>query len=206
MFAPKIAKAQRKIAANPTSGLVPKSPALGAKPNAATIGVPDIVQEALRSPGKALEPSTRSFMELRFGHDFSTVRVHTDDQAAESARAVGATAYSVGGDIVFAAGQYAPALPEGRELLAHEFTHVVQQEGAPTRPGHLSIKRSDDSAEREAHAAAAAIANGNCFRPQTRSELALACQGGHRRPPPAGWQLCSVMFRQNLCIQAQPTW
>jgi hypothetical protein len=89
--------------------------------------VPPIVHEVLRSPGQPLDPATRAFMEPRFGHDFSQVRVHTDPQAAESARTVNALAYTMERDVVFGAGQYAPGRFEGQRLLAHELTHVVQQ-------------------------------------------------------------------------------
>jgi hypothetical protein len=89
--------------------------------------VPSIVRETLRSPGQPLDTETRSFMESRFGHDFSQVQVHTDTRAAESARAVDALAYTVGRDVVFGAGQYAPGTKTGRQLLAHELTHVMQQ-------------------------------------------------------------------------------
>ena len=67
-------------------------------------------------------------MEPRFGHDFSGVRVHTDAQAAELARAVNAQAYAVGQDVVFGMGQYQPATKSGKQLIAHELTHVVQQQ------------------------------------------------------------------------------
>lgn len=140
--------------------------------------VPPIVHEVLRSPGHSLDPATRAFMEPRFGHDFSRVKVsnislrpsthlkigapgdhyeqeansvaeqvinrsplntpakspdfgevrlHTDSRAAESAHAVNALAYTVGRDIVFGEGQYAPRTKAGMKLLAHELTHVVQQ-------------------------------------------------------------------------------
>ena len=92
--------------------------------------VPPSVHEVLRSPGQPLDPATRTFFEPRFGHDFSQVRVHTDSQAAASARAVNAIAYAVGQDIAFGEGQYAPQTVEGRQLLAHELTHVVHQRGA----------------------------------------------------------------------------
>jgi hypothetical protein len=69
-------------------------------------------------------------MEPRFGTDFADVRVHTDPGAAESAREIGARAYTVGGHIVFGGGEYAPAIPEGRSLLAYELAHVVQARGA----------------------------------------------------------------------------
>ncbi|MGB7924022.1 MAG: DUF4157 domain-containing protein [Pyrinomonadaceae bacterium] len=88
-----------------------------------------LVSEAIRSPGQRLDPDTRAFMESRFGHDFSHVRVHTGTQAAQSARAVDALAYTLGSNVVFGAGQYAPATSEGRRLLAHELTHVAQQAG-----------------------------------------------------------------------------
>src|SRR5262245_16239926 len=89
--------------------------------------VPPIVNEALQSPGQPLDSATRAVMEPRFGHDFSRVRVHLNARAAESARAVGALAYTAGHDIVFGDQQYAPDSPEGRRLIAHELTHVVQQ-------------------------------------------------------------------------------
>jgi uncharacterized protein DUF4157 len=89
--------------------------------------VPPIVYEVLGSPGRTLDVQTRQFMEPRFGHDFSNVRVHTDSKAAESARAVNALAYTVGRSIVFGDSQYMPHSVAGQTLLAHELTHVVQQ-------------------------------------------------------------------------------
>jgi hypothetical protein len=96
--------------------------------------VPSIVHDVLRSPGAPLDAETRAFMEPRFSHDFSRVRVHTDSRAAESARAVGALAYTVGRNVVFGAGQYTPTTGSGRRLLAHELTHVVQQGSSCTMP------------------------------------------------------------------------
>ncbi len=89
--------------------------------------MPPIVHEVLRSPGQPLDEATRAFMEPRFGHDLSRVRVHTNAKAAESARAVNALAYTVGRDVVFGSGQFAPGTVAGQRLLAHELTHVVQQ-------------------------------------------------------------------------------
>jgi hypothetical protein len=94
------------------------------------IAVPPIVHEVLSSPGQPLDPAARDFIEPRFGQDFSRIQVHTDAKAAESAQAIDAAAYTVGQDVVFGAGQYAPGTAEGRRLLAHELTHVVQQAGA----------------------------------------------------------------------------
>src|SRR5712671_3809831 len=92
--------------------------------------VPPIVHEVLRSSGQALDAHTRSFFEPRFDYDFSQVRVHADAKAAESAQAVNALAYTVGQDIVFGAGQYAPGTNAGQRLLAHELTHTAQQRTA----------------------------------------------------------------------------
>jgi Domain of unknown function (DUF4157) len=91
---------------------------------------PPIVHEVLRSPGQPLDAATRAFMESRFGHDFSRVRVHTDAAAEQSARDIKAHAYTTGQNIVFNFGQYAPGTGEGNRLLAHELTHVVQQSTA----------------------------------------------------------------------------
>lgn len=94
---------------------------------------PQIVSEVLRSPGRPLDAATRSFMEPRFGHDFSRVRVHTDARAAQSARAVNALAYTVGQNVVFDQGQYQPGTQDGKRLLAHELTHVAQGSGSALR-------------------------------------------------------------------------
>ena len=91
---------------------------------------PGSVDRALASPGRALEPVLRQDMEQRFNHDFSRVRVHSGPAAEQSARDVNAHAYAVGHDIVFGAGRFAPGTPEGRRLIAHELTHVVQQAGS----------------------------------------------------------------------------
>ena len=89
--------------------------------------VPPIVHNVLQSPGSPLNTATRNFMESRFGSDFSKVRVHTDDLASESARMLGARAYTVDQNIVFNAGEYTPKNQEGKRLLAHELSHVIQQ-------------------------------------------------------------------------------
>jgi len=94
---------------------------------------PSIVDDVLGSSGEPLDHHTRHFMESRFGHDFGGVRVHTGAQASASARAVQALAYTVGNNIVFGSGRYAPSENSGRRLLAHELTHVIQQSGAGPR-------------------------------------------------------------------------
>ena len=88
---------------------------------------PPIVHDVLNSPGSPLDAGTRRFMEPRFGFDFGRVRVHTGAKAAESARAVGALAYTVGQNVVFGSGQHTPHTAAGQRLIAHELTHVMQQ-------------------------------------------------------------------------------
>jgi Domain of unknown function (DUF4157) len=124
--------------------------------------VPPIVNNVLGSSGQPLDRSTRAFMEPRFGHDFSRVRVHADTRAAESAKAVGAFAYTVGRDIVFARGQYAPRSAAGQRLLAHELAHVAQQAFAPPETHkQVLVGRTNDPSEREARSAAQSAAMGS---------------------------------------------
>jgi hypothetical protein len=118
--------------------------------------VPSLVHDVLRLPGRPLEAATRTFMEPRFGCDFGRVRIHADARAAESARAVNALAYTVGRDVVFGSGQYAPQTGAGRRLLAHELAHVVQQ-GQVEVPGTIGI---DTTHEQAAEAAATAVVAG----------------------------------------------
>lgn len=105
--------------------------------------VPPIVHEVLGAPGQPLDAETRTFMEPRFRYDFSQVQVHTDERAAESARAVNALAYTVGRDVVFGAELYAPGTMAGRRLLAHELTHVVQQRSGTTGINHNTSSSLD---------------------------------------------------------------
>jgi len=114
--------------------------AAGAAPPAAPAAVGDVLR---RGGGSPLDASSRAFMESRFGHDFGAVRVHTDERAAESARALNAHAYTSGSDVVFAAGEYAPGSDEGRRLLAHELTHVVQQVGGGGPDGLIQRQPAD---------------------------------------------------------------
>src|SRR5207249_11975804 len=106
------------------------------------LAAPAIVHDVLASPGEPLDTQTRHFFEPRFGRDFGTVRVHTDSKAALSARSINAEAYTVGCDVVFGAGQYAPGTTKGRGLLAHELAHVVQQSGSPAlEQGEITADR-----------------------------------------------------------------
>ncbi|RFC33106.1 MAG: protein of unknown function (DUF4157) [Candidatus Nitrotoga sp. MKT] len=88
------------------------------------------VDRVLSGSGRPLDPAIQQDMGQRFGHDFSQVRVHTGSIAEQSAQDINAHAYTVGNNIVFGADGFAPGSHEGRKLLAHELTHVVQQTGA----------------------------------------------------------------------------
>lgn len=94
--------------------------------------------------GEPLSGEARSYFEPRFGYNFSKVRIHADYEAARSAHAIQAHAYTLGRDILFGAGEYAPATSEGRRLIAHELAHVVQQEGgfASGRASGMTIRRA----------------------------------------------------------------
>ena len=119
--------------------------------------IPPIVNDVLNSPGQPLDTATRAFMEPRFQHDFSQVRVHADVTAAESARAVNAHAFTVGSHIVFDASKYAPSTTTGKNLLAHELTHVLQQSHGLTRSATFGIGPANDEHEQQADAVANAI-------------------------------------------------
>jgi Domain of unknown function (DUF4157) len=95
-----------------------------------TAEMPRIVSEILRTPGQPLDSSTRSFFEPRLGQDLTDVRVHSDAQAAASARAIGARAFTLGPHVAFAPGHYSPSTQSGRRLLAHELAHVRHDHSA----------------------------------------------------------------------------
>lgn len=101
---------------------------------------PTLANKSSLPNGQPLDSGIRDFMEQRFYHDFSGVRVHANTEAAESALSVNALAYTVGQDIVFGTGQYQPGTFEGKKLLAHELTHVLQQRSERVEP---SLQRQD---------------------------------------------------------------
>jgi hypothetical protein len=97
-------------------------------------GEPEAIQGAVDSPGRPLDSGTRELMESGFGQDFAGVRVHTGAEAAAGAKALNAEAFTVGQDIMFAESAFQPGTERGQRLVAHELTHVVQQEGATGEP------------------------------------------------------------------------
>lgn len=150
---------------------------------------PEAVHETLAAPGRPLDPDTRSWMEGRFGHDFSSVRIHTDPGAAASARAVDAAAYTVGNHVVFGTGRYRPRTEEGRHLLAHELTHTLQQ-GAG---GPLRVARRGP------------LPAPPVVRAPTRSGVRVPTGQRYARPPRTLPELAEAMRRRGQVMDAERT-
>ncbi len=148
------------------SGVPQNTPASDSGP------VPSIVHEVLRSPGQPLDAASRAFFEPRFGHDFSSVRIHTDAPAVESARAVNALAYTVGREVVFGAGQFAPRTDTGQRLLTHELAHVIQQNGNVAMPERISDP--GEAAEQEAANIAATLTAQGHLQPVEHTSFGVA--------------------------------
>lgn len=104
------------------------------RPQPAQAGLP-----VLNSTGRPLDAEDRAFFEQRFGHDFSGVQVQSDQSANDSARSLGARAFTAGAHMVFGAGEYEPRTSTGRRLIAHELAHIVQQRRSPQ--SHALIQR-----------------------------------------------------------------
>lgn len=164
---------------------------------------PPVVHDVLARAGRPLDTPTRTAMESQFGHDFGAVRVHTDERAAESARSVNALAYTVGRDVVFDRGRFAPETAAGRQLVAHELAHVVQQGAQPTPPvGSLEIGAEGSPLERAADAAVAAATDApESAGPEAAESPHLARQVA----PPAAGDAAAARVRQGwLDVGRQP--
>ncbi len=122
------------------SGAPPHIQRVVGQPTGQAETAPASVDHVLASSGRPMEPALRQDMEQRFGHDFSRVRVHSGAAAEQSARDVNANAYTVGHNIIFGAGQFAPNSGAAKRLLAHELTHVLQQAGSGV-PSKRSVQR-----------------------------------------------------------------
>ena len=117
----------------------------------ATAGMPLFLQQritALQGGGQPLPLSERNFFETRLGADFSQVRIHTDNQAAEASHAINARAFTVGRDLVFGSGQYQPSASKGKQLLAHELTHVMQNQRSPNSSSVLKRETATEVRDR----------------------------------------------------------
>jgi hypothetical protein len=128
------------------------------------------------SGGKALSDEERTFFESGMGYDFSTVRIHNDSKANESAKSINALAYTHGNNIVFGSDQYQPNSKEGKKLLAHELTHVLQQNAGAVQP--KTIQRDVD----DKHNLTSAVLSGNarlekCF--DAKSIVMMPDKGEH---------------------------
>ena len=154
---------------------------------------------ALRGGGFPLPAASRAFFEPRFGHDFGRVRIHTGMEAGRMARAFRARAFALGSDVVFGSGQYQPATPAGRWLIAHELTHVLQQqEGEPCvargrsgkpRPAQSGTGRIlRQPVERDQEGRCGGGGRGEVDRGQSmaRNQLGRRQRYGKASKPPAG--------------------
>lgn len=119
----------------------------------------DVMHEVERTVGVPLDGHTRAEMEMRFGQDFSGIRVHTDSRAGDLAQGLQARAFAVGSHLVFAPGNYSPSGDAGRRLLAHELSHVIQQRAGVVQPAEVVSEPSDPS-ERQADRIADAVTAG----------------------------------------------
>lgn len=155
--------------------------------------VPMSVDEVLHSSGQPLDRETRAFMEPRLGHDFSKVRVHTSEKAGASAKAVNALAYTVGQNIVFAPSHYQPKTLPGKQLLAHELSHVVQQ-SSQLLTGPLELD-NNPVAETQADQAASSVSQGHSATVNQAPARGLQRQAGPV-PAPADGGLSAEMLAQ----------
>ena len=140
----------------------------------------------VRSGGRPLPVEQARTAALQ-GHDLSAVRIHDDAEAAQSARALGARAYTVGRHLVFGAGEFAPEHPDGAALLAHELTHAAQQ-GFGEPSSAMPVSSPADATEREAAEGAALVRAGRAHRPSLRAPVHVArqiAQPAEETPEPA---------------------
>lgn len=160
---------------------------------------PPIVHDLLNSPGEPLDRATRDFMEPRFQRDFGHVRVHTGSRAAESARSVNALAFTVGDHISFGEGQYAPHSVKGKNLIAHELTHTLQQGRAlHLMPVDLLMRPVQDEFEQEARRNGRSIAAGTLAKHTdiANSGLRLQRQGAGSAGKSCSVEICFASIRR----------
>ena len=159
---------------------------IGAEPPRKPVGAdggaraPVIIHDVMQTPGQPLDGATRKVMEARLGRSFGDVRVHADTAAARSATDARAQAYTVAPHVVFGAGRYAPDTVEGRRLLAHELTHVVQQSAATGR------NDPDRATEDEADRIGAAVAAGGSSTVRLAKARGALQRQEEPDPAPAG--------------------
>lgn len=136
-------------------------------------GARALVNRTLRGPAHPLDSATRTFFEPRFGHDFGAVRIHRGADADVAAQSVNAAAFTVGRDIVFASPFYEPETITGRQLLAHELAHTIQQGGDKVQAaGDFQIGNTHDPAEAEADQAATSVTTNELLKSSALSPVA----------------------------------
>jgi hypothetical protein len=131
--------------------------------------------EQARGGGHELDGKTRGQMETAFGTDFGAVRIHTDARANDLSRAISARAFATGRDVFFRQGEYDPGSSSGRELLAHELTHVVQQTGGLHRK--MTVSEPNDPHEVEADQMARLVIE----REHEHEDEQVRAKGVHRK-------------------------
>ncbi len=113
--------------------------------DSAGMTAPSIVHDVISSRGQPLDKSTRNFMESRFGYEFGDVQIHNDALAHRSSADINALAYTHGNHVVFGNGHYQPHTNSGKQLLAHELAHVVQQQkGVSRKEGNKNKPQKTD--------------------------------------------------------------
>jgi Domain of unknown function (DUF4157)/Lipase (class 3) len=155
-----------------------------------------VAGELERLQGRPLDASTRRFMESRFGHDFSRVRVHAGADAGGLASALGARAFTAGRDIVFGPSLYAPQTDSGLRLLSHELAHVVQQRAGVSLPDGFG--RAGDAYERQADAAAERVSKGESAAALLRASGGNVSAGAPASKAAAAVQLQPVSHGQDV--------
>ncbi len=182
------------------SGTPPRIQRFSGQSNGPMAAAPASVDQALANPGKPLDPALQQDMEERFGYDFSKVRVHSGAAAEQSARDVTADAYTVGRDIVFGAGRFAPGTHPGRRLIAHELTHVVQQSGSD------GIRVASRNPKRALSPISLGTTSQNTSGPSAHSSMSapLVSRGGFARVairPTAGNMASERVFRKETPVE-----
>jgi hypothetical protein len=166
----------------------PKSEILSLQHTAGNQAVSELLKKPARDligrgnstgSGKLLDAKVKGLMESRFSQDFSDVRVHTDAEANESAKSLGATAYTTGNNLVFAAGKYDPQSAEGQQRIGHELAHVIQQrQSGSTLSGATELSSPRDASEREADAVGRTVAKGMHAPSITAAGVGIQRDGG----------------------------
>ena len=171
----------QRMAGNAAMGALVQRKASGEQGEENASPVHDVIG---KGGGSSLDAGVRGQMEAKMGQDFGDVKVHTGSEAANASKSVQAQAFTVGNEIVFNEGKYAPHSPEGQRTIAHELTHVVQQrsgsvDGTP-REGGISVSDPSDKYEQEAEANADHVMSGGGHEGHDHAAPAAAAAGVQR--------------------------